>query len=233
MFDDDCIYCMENPTTDPNMSELKCMYHAATDKKDADNCAGIMNCRYYAPKNKVGTTPYKHEDLKDYYNPDSKLSDYDWDLNCNLENTVRNEKGENTMSDLGDMKDRHEPIPDCAYSHDDDLKGLLMCSKWGGPDTCIGYVNCSEYRPKGEEKPVAKEMASNFDVIHKPSHYTEGRKYEPKDVIRDWDLNFNLGNTVKYVARAGRKDDILQDLKKARQYLDFEIEYLEKEREEK
>lgn len=182
------------------------------------------------------------------------------------------------MSDLGDMKDGYKPIPDCAYSYDDDLKGLLMCSKWGGPGTCIGYVNCSEYRPKGEEKPLSsihlpkckhralyrpeycggpcataegfkcvgetmcllyeegdekKEMTSNFDVIHKPSHYTEGRKYEPKDVIRDWNLNFNLGNTVKYVARAGRKDDILQDLKKARQYLDFEIEYLEKEREEK
>ena len=69
-----------------------------------------------------------------------------------------------------------------------------------------------------------------FDAVSKPSHYTEGRKYEPKDVIRDWDLNFNLGNTVKYVARAGRKDDILQDLKKARQYLDFEIEYLEAQR---
>ena len=72
--------------------------------------------------------------------------------------------------------------------------------------------------------------AVQFDVVSKPSHYTEGRKYEPKDVIRDWDLNFNLGNTVKYVARAGRKDDILQDLKKARQYLDFEIEYLEAQR---
>ena len=35
---------------------------------------------------------------------------------------------------------------------------------------------------------------------------------------------------MKYIARAGRKDDIVQDLKKARQYLDFEIEYLENER---
>ena len=68
------------------------------------------------------------------------------------------------------------------------------------------------------------------DVVKNPIHYCDGRKYEPKDVIRDWGLNFNLGNTVKYIARAGRKDDIVQDLKKARQYLDFEIEYLEKER---
>jgi hypothetical protein len=66
-------------------------------------------------------------------------------------------------------------------------------------------------------------------IIEHPAHYCEGRKYEPKDVIRDWDLNFNLGNTVKYVSRAGRKENnsLLQDLKKARQYLDFEINFLE------
>lgn len=69
------------------------------------------------------------------------------------------------------------------------------------------------------------------DLISHPSHYCEGRKYEPKDVIRDWDLNFNLGNVVKYVSRAGRKDALLEDLYKARQYLDFEIEYIEKQEE--
>lgn len=68
-----------------------------------------------------------------------------------------------------------------------------------------------------------------IDVITNPSHYTEGRKYQPKDVIRDWGLNFNLGNVVKYVSRAGRKTDALEDLKKARQYLDFEIEAVESE----
>jgi hypothetical protein len=73
---------------------------------------------------------------------------------------------------------------------------------------------------------MGKERES---IIEHPAHYCEGRKYEPKDVIRDWELNFNLGNTVKYVSRAGRKENnsLLQDLKKARQYLDFEINYLE------
>ena len=69
------------------------------------------------------------------------------------------------------------------------------------------------------------------DVVRHPSHYTKGRKYEPWKVIRDWGLNFNLGSAVKYIARAGRKDDILQDLKKAKQFLEFEIEALEEERE--
>ena len=43
-------------------------------------------------------------------------------------------------------------------------------------------------------------------------------------------MNFNLGSAVKYISRADRKDDILQDLKKAKQFLEFEIEALEKER---
>lgn len=68
------------------------------------------------------------------------------------------------------------------------------------------------------------------DKIKHPSHYAEGRKYEPKDVIRDWGLNFNLGNAVKYISRAGRKDDIVQELKKAQEYLQFEIDAIEAER---
>ena len=72
-------------------------------------------------------------------------------------------------------------------------------------------------------------MSDNKMVNH-PSHYADGRKYEPIDVIHDWELNFNLGNTVKYISRAGRKDDIVQDLEKAKFYLDAEIEYIKKER---
>lgn len=64
------------------------------------------------------------------------------------------------------------------------------------------------------------------NIISHPAHYCFS-KYEPKDVIREWNLNFNLGNAVKYIARAGKKDDILQDLRKAKQYIEFEIEYLE------
>lgn len=78
---------------------------------------------------------------------------------------------------------------------------------------------------------TAYEVDSHHDDIAHPSHYTDGRKYEPKDVIRDWGLAFNLGAVVKYVARAGRKADTptLKDLRKARQFLDFEIEALEAE----
>ena len=47
--------------------------------------------------------------------------------------------------------------------------------------------------------------------------------FEPIDVIEDWNLGFNLGNAVKYISRAGRKDDVITDLEKARWYLDREI----------
>jgi hypothetical protein len=67
------------------------------------------------------------------------------------------------------------------------------------------------------------------NTIKHPSHYCYS-KYEPKDVIREWGLNFNLGSAVKYIARAGRKDDIIQDLSKAKQFLEFEIEYLKNQR---
>ena len=67
------------------------------------------------------------------------------------------------------------------------------------------------------------------DLVHHPAHYCYS-EYEPKDVIRAWGLNFNLGSAVKYIARAGRKDDILQELNKAKQFIEFEIEAIEKER---
>lgn len=65
------------------------------------------------------------------------------------------------------------------------------------------------------------------DRISSPEHYTYS-EYEPKDVIYAWNLNFYLGNVVKYICRAGRKENStkLEDLKKARQYIDFEIEKL-------
>ena len=64
------------------------------------------------------------------------------------------------------------------------------------------------------------------NAVKSPLHYTEGRRFEPKDVIRDWDLNFNLGSAIKYIARTGRKSDPVEDLEKAREFLAFEIEAL-------
>lgn len=58
--------------------------------------------------------------------------------------------------------------------------------------------------------------------ITSPPHYTFSG-IEPREVIAAWGLNFALGNVVKYVARADHKGAALDDLRKAREYLDFEI----------
>jgi len=72
-------------------------------------------------------------------------------------------------------------------------------------------------------------MGDAPDDTAAPAHYIEGRQYEPRKVIADWGLNFNAGSVVKYMARYLRKGNPLKDLRKARQFLDFEIERLEGE----
>ncbi len=69
-----------------------------------------------------------------------------------------------------------------------------------------------------EDKPK-KEM------VNHPKHYGgKDNPYEAIKVIEAWDLGFNLGNTLKYISRAGKKDNIIQDLEKALFYLDREIQ---------
>lgn len=64
------------------------------------------------------------------------------------------------------------------------------------------------------------------DPVNSPSHYVLGG-IEVIDAIEAWGLGFRLANVVKYVARAAHKGKQLEDLKKARWYLDREISKLE------
>lgn len=66
------------------------------------------------------------------------------------------------------------------------------------------------------------------DPVTHPAHYTSGG-IEVIDAIEAWELGFHLGNTVKYVARAGKKDPskTLEDLRKAKWYLDRKINKME------
>ena len=65
-------------------------------------------------------------------------------------------------------------------------------------------------------------MTGKTDPIPHPAHDAFSA-IEPIAVIEAWELGFHLGNAIKYIARAGRKGDRLEDLKKARWYLDREI----------
>lgn len=69
------------------------------------------------------------------------------------------------------------------------------------------------------------------EQINHPEHYGgEDNVYEAIKVIEAWDLGFCLGNVVKYISRAGKKDagKLIQDLEKAKWYLDHEIDKLKK-----
>ena len=59
-------------------------------------------------------------------------------------------------------------------------------------------------------------------------HYENGKDYDVIDIINDYQLNFSRGNILKYVIRAGKKRDELQDLLKAKDYLEREIQLIRK-----
>ena len=67
------------------------------------------------------------------------------------------------------------------------------------------------------------------DPVNHPSHYTDGG-IETIDFIEAKRLPYHLGNAVKYISRAGKKDDEIQDLKKAVWYINRYIELREKEK---
>lgn len=79
-----------------------------------------------------------------------------------------------------------------------------------------------------EEKREEGCAAGKDDVISHPSHYTQG--IECMDYIESHKLNYARGNIIKYVTRAGLKDASkeVEDLEKARWYLDREIERVKK-----
>ena len=83
-----------------------------------------------------------------------------------------------------------------------------------------------------EEKPALKNNApaKKNDTINHPIHYTDG-KIEVIDYIEDKKFGYHLGNAIKYISRAGKKDPTkkIEDLKKAVWYIVREIDRLTKE----
>jgi hypothetical protein len=73
-----------------------------------------------------------------------------------------------------------------------------------------------------QKKPYMKAAFEKPDIVNHPPHYKSGG-IETIDFIEAKDLNYRLGNVVKYVSRAGKKGDPIQDLEKAAWYLQREI----------
>lgn len=96
-------------------------------------------------------------------------------------------------------------------------------------------ISDEEFYNKRDElmrRAKAQEIEVNFavpieDKINNPDHY-KGKTLEAIQVIEDFELNYNLGNSVKYILRAGKKEDKLADLRKANWYIVREIQAQEK-----
>jgi hypothetical protein len=72
--------------------------------------------------------------------------------------------------------------------------------------------------------PEQDDELPQFDPINNPKHYQTQGGLEAIEVIEAFNLNFNLGNAIKYVLRAGKKGSKVEDLDKAIWYLIREIE---------
>jgi len=79
------------------------------------------------------------------------------------------------------------------------------------------------------ENTERSQLKAYAELVDHPAHYNQG-KIEAIDAILDWGLDFIEGNVVKYVVRSRHKSSRLGDLKKARWYLDYLINKLEKEK---
>lgn len=120
------------------------------------------------------------------------------------------------------------------------LKKILEAPSELGGDLDIIYnsaikraIHLAEYlNEKPNKHKKMKEIADRYNKqqpsTNTPPHY-QGT-IQPIDLINAQDLNFNLGNVIKYVCRAGKKqgENILSDLEKAKDYLNFEIERVKK-----
>ena len=107
--------------------------------------------------------------------------------------------------------------PDCGG---DCLKGF---EAWLGLE-----CEAEENPPADKHVDLQKVSEKVCDNVNHPSHYTSGQ-IEVIDFIEDKDLGFHLGNAVKYISRAGRKnpDKTIEDLQKAVWYINRQIERLE------
>jgi len=113
-------------------------------------------------------------------------------------------------------------------------KYCVDCKHWDGPDTAEPCCNCRNMippiDPRFSETPVLWEPKHEPDMVNHPGHYETGN-FECFDVMaealgHELMLGFCAGNAFKYVYRHQRKNG-LEDMKKARWYLDKYIELAE------
>lgn len=154
--------------------------------------------------------------LKEFWNSDEELA-----IHCDTE-----EKSNKLRKEFDKMgkrwSDGHTYLEMDYYL----IYGGRTCySNRGRYGTSTSYI---ENKIKIIEFDDIEDFKSTNDPVDHPSHYTDG-KIEVIDFIEDKKLGFHLGNAIKYIARAGKKDPnkTIEDIKKAIWYLERYLEVLE------
>ena len=102
----------------------------------------------------------------------------------------------------------------------------MNIEKW--ENLCYNLYSIADFAKDGEKclKHIIKE-----DFMNNSEYYGKENPFESIKIIDYYNLDFSLGNVIKYVLRAGKKpgEDALKDLKKAYDYLGHKIELLSKE----
>ena len=118
----------------------------------------------------------------------------------------------------------------CKYGYEDDSDEYEYSNIYNDE-----LIKAYERAQNDFEKSIADTM-EKYDSVNHPSHYASG-KIEVIDFIEDKKLGYNLGNCIKYISRAGKKHEdgmsdlekAIEDLEKARWYLEREINTLKKQ----
>jgi len=111
----------------------------------------------------------------------------------------------------------------------------FLVNNWNGKGI---VANCYETHSRVRKSKIYEKFDANiflnacgidyYEVVksEKPTHYQTDVDFDVIDFCNAYDLNFNRGSVVKYVARAGKKDDEIKDLEKALDFIQREIKYL-------
>lgn len=116
-----------------------------------------------------------------------------------------------------------DPCCDCKYRFDQGTMARLKAKDCFKPKEKKHSSNCTISDRKFKNKDYGFD---EIDMVNHPPHYQHG--IEPIEFIESHNLNFNLGNVIKYVSRVPFKGTEAEDLKKAKWYLEREIKKYDK-----
>jgi len=145
-----------------------------------------------------------------------KVADSDLRIRHKIKNMI---KSGYTVDEVADALDLHRSEVTSVIADDDIEEESKEGQYWWIPKKMHNeFVKVAKVNNIQDH--VDYDEDEEEDVVNHPSHYTDG-KYEVIDFIEQYQLSYHAGNAVKYISRAGKKDEdkFMEDLKKAEWYL--------------